>query len=294
MVFAKPLFHPWFGCLHTVVSQIFVKMLARSFIFLSLVLGTVYAEPYSCTNGYRPLDYTGKLRVPTSCKVEDLGCSPSWKSGIPEGSKTSTPMIYEKFLNCHEGFTLCGYVPIDPGSGKVLGHSGVTIGAGVDLGSKSRASLTSLPSRLVDKLEPYVGLKQNLAVCAAIERPLRLTLAEANTLTYAVRKDVVNEVSESYDSEKEENELAFALLPRGIRTAIVSVWYQLGTPRKFSRFWSFVKKNDWNNAIKQLRNFYQNPKKQAVGDLIRRNTLFSCSMSLEVLKAKTFKKVSIL
>jgi hypothetical protein len=101
-------------------------------------------------------------------------------------------MIDQKFLNCHEGFTLCGYVPIDPKSGAVLGQSGVTVGAGVDFGSKSRTSFMSLSisSALVDKVEPSFGLKGNIAACAAIERPLRLTLAEANTLTDAVRGDL--------------------------------------------------------------------------------------------------------
>ena len=138
-------------------------------------------------------NYIGKLRVPITCNLRQLDCPSSWKSGIPEGGETSAPMIYQKFLNCHEGFTLCAYVPIDPKSGEVLGQSGVTIGAGVDLGNKSRAYFTSLSSTLLDKLDPYFGLKRNLAACAAIERPLSLTLAEANTLTNAATKDVVNE-----------------------------------------------------------------------------------------------------
>ena len=133
------------------------------------------AQQHDCASGYNPPDYIGKLQVPTSCKRNQAQCPPSWKSGIPEGSETSVPMVYQKFLTCHEGFTLCGYVPINPKSGEVLGQSGVTIGAGVDLESKSRASFASLLSTLVDKLEPYFGLKQNLAACAAIERPYNVS-----------------------------------------------------------------------------------------------------------------------
>ncbi|CAB4009313.1 collagen alpha-6(VI) chain-like [Paramuricea clavata] len=267
-------------------------MLVRFLILLALVLGMIYAEPYNCRGVYNPSDYIGKLRVPTDCKVEQLDCPASWKSGIPKGSETSAPMIYQTFLNCHEGFTLCGYVPIDPKSGDVLGQSGVTIGAGVDFGSKSRAYFTSLSisPALVDKVEPYFGLKRNLAACAAIERPLSLTLAEANTLTDTVKGDFVNKVSKRYDSDKDENALAFASVPRGIRTAIVSVWYQFGYPSAYPKFWGFVKKNDWDNAIKELRNFYKNPNEQARGDLIRRNneadiieaTLLECNRSVDV------------
>ncbi|CAB4035805.1 Uncharacterised [Paramuricea clavata] len=246
-------------------------MLVRYSILLVFVLGTVYAQTNNCETEYKPADYKCKRRVPTDCKVEQLDCPTSWKSGIPEGSETSAPMIYQKFLNCHEGFTLCGYVPIHRRSGEVLGQSGVTIGAGVDLGSKSRASFASLSSTLVDKLEPYFGLKRNLAACAVIERPLRLTLEEANILTDAVKNDVVTEVSNRYNRNKDENALPFASLPRGIRTAIVSVWCQFGSPSAYPKFWGFVTKNEWNNAIKELRNFYKNPNKQAKGDLKRRN-----------------------
>ena len=274
----------------TVVSEISVKMFARSLILPALVLGTVYAEPYNCASSYKPSDYIGKVRVPTNCKVEQLGCPSSWKSGVPKGTETSTPMIYHKFLNCHEGFTLCGYVPIDPKSGEVLGHSGVTIGAGVDLGSKSRASFPSVSSELVDKVVPYFGLIKSDAACAAIERPLTLTEAEANTLTEAIRNVTVKDISRRYDQDKDKKALEFKSLPRGTRTAIVSVWYQFGNPRRFAKFWSFVKKNDRKNAIKELRTFYKNPKKQTKGDLKRRNneadiieaTLAKCNRSVDV------------
>ncbi len=274
-------------------------MFAWFLILSSSVPGTVYAEPYKYASRYEPSNYIGKRLAAEDCNVEQLRCPSSWKSGIPEGSETSAPMIHEKFLNCHEGFTLCGYVPIDPKSGEVLGHSGVTIGAGVDLGSKSRASFPSVSSALVDKLEPYFSLKRNLAACAAIERPLRLTVEEANTLTEAITNDIVKDVSTRYDDDKDENALAFASLPRGIRTAIVSVRYQFGYPKAYPRFWSFVTKNDWDNAVKELRNFYQNPEKQARGDLKRRNseadiieaTLVKCNRSVDVVFCSTSPEV---
>ncbi|XP_028400204.1 vitrin-like [Dendronephthya gigantea] len=258
--------------------------------FFTFVFYTASAEPYTCEEEYRPSNYIGSLRVPTNCNVQRLDCPPSWKSGIPNGIETSSPMIDVKFLKCHEGFTFCGYVPIDPNSGKVLGQSGVTIGAGVDLGSKSSSSFTLLSRTLVNKLEPYFGLKRNLAACAANERPLRLTQSEADTVTNAIKDDVVNEVSKRYNSDKTESAKEFSSLPRGIRTAIVSVSYQFGSPSAYPKFWSFVTKNDWSEAIAELRNFYRNPKEQAKGDLIRRNneadiieaTLLKCNRSLDI------------
>ena len=265
-------------------------MSSRLFVYIFVIFGAVNAQQYNCKTAYNPSQYIGNLRVPTSCNIEKLDCTPSWKAGIPQGSETSAPMIYSKFLHCREGFTLCGYVPIKTDSGEVLGQSGVTIGAGVDLGSKSRSSFSSLSRTLVQKVEPYFGLKKNLAACAAIERPLNLTLEEANNLTEVVTNNTVIQVSNKYDKEKSTKALAFASLPRGIRTAIVSVWYQFGNPLIYPKFWGFVTKNDWDNAVKELRNFYSNPKEQAIGDLRRRNneadiieaTLLKCNRSVDV------------
>ena len=245
-----------------------VVMLSVLFV---LLFGRVHAQQHNCINSYNPWYYTGERRVPTSCNLENLNCPISWKSGIPEGSETAIPLIYERFLTCHESSSLCGYVPIDPKSGEVLGQSGVTIGTGVDLGSKSWISFSSLPSALVDQLRPYFGLKGNLAACAAIERPLKLTLGEVNMLTDAAKNDAVNTVSKKYDNDKDPSALPFTSIPRGIRTAIVSVWYQFGFPTAQSDFWSLVTKNDWRNAIRELRNFYKNPQNQEREDLVRRN-----------------------
>ena len=117
----------------------------------------VYGEPYNCNGDYQPATSVGELRVPPNCQPQNLDCPESWKPGITEGSESSAPMIDKKFLFCHEGFTSCGYVPVNTKSGEVLGQSGVTIGAGADLGSKSRASFPNVSSIIVDKLEPYFG-----------------------------------------------------------------------------------------------------------------------------------------
>ena len=265
-------------------------MFVKNLILLVVVLRTAYAVPYTCTKSYQPSVYAGQSKVPSNCKVEQLNCQTSWKSGIPEGSEISPPMVYQNFLSCHEGFTLCGYVPINQKTGEVLGQSGVTIGAGVDLGSKSRASLPTVSSTIVDKLEPYFGLKRNLAACAAIEFPLTLIKAEVNRITDDITSDVVDKVAKQYGNDKDTKALAFASIPRGIRTAIVSVWYQFGYPQAYPKFWNFVTKNDWDNAIKELRKFYANPDKQARGDLKRRNneadiiaaTLVKCNRSVDV------------
>jgi uncharacterized protein YegL/GH24 family phage-related lysozyme (muramidase) len=260
------------------------------FLLLTLVQGAISVKQHKCSNGFQASDYIGERRVPINCKIEQRECPTSWKSGIQEGSETSGALTDPTFLTCHESFTLCGYVTIDTKSGQVLGQSGVKIGGGIDLGNKSKASFMSVPNTTVDKLEPYLGLKGDFAACAAIERPLELTLREAETLTNIIKNEVIDKVSKTYESSKRVNSLPFTSVPRGIRTALVSVWSQFGNPTAYPRLWEYVTKNDWTNAIRELRNFYKNPKEQARENMIRRNdeadiieaTLMECNRSVDV------------
>jgi len=232
---------------------------------------------YSCTNNYAPATYIGNPRVPTNCGLETISpaCPRSWKSVVPRGQSVSLPLIDVHFVQCHEGFTCCGYVPINSRTGQVLGQSGVTVGSGVDLGSKTNDSLRDIgvSQNLVDELEQYFGLRTDRAACAAIELPLRMTCSDAQELTEAVKNDVVRQVQQSYDQERiSANTDSFNALPRGIRTAIADVWFQFGTlPNSAPRFWGYVIRNDWNNAIRELRNFYGQNANPPLGDIRRRN-----------------------
>ena len=97
--------------------------------------------PYVCNWTYVPADYVHFPHVPVNCfTTTPSACQRSWKSGIPEGTATGKPLIYSEFIFCHESFSTCGYVPIDPDTGIVLGGSGVTVGGGVDLGSTEKNS----------------------------------------------------------------------------------------------------------------------------------------------------------
>ena len=119
-----------------------INMLAYEYVgLLSVVLTFPVSFSITCKQSYDPSRYIGKARVPVDCKPEHLGCPSSWKAGVPEISSDPSnafdEMVDTKFLYCHEGFTTCGYVPIDSTNGQVLGHSGVTIGAGIDLGKNA-------------------------------------------------------------------------------------------------------------------------------------------------------------
>ena len=232
---------------------------------------------YSCVNSYAPASYIGNPRVPTNCSLETItpACPRSWKSGVPQGQSAALPLIDVRFVQCHEGFTCCGYVPINSRTGQVLGQSGVTIGSGVDLGSKTSASLSAIgvSQNIIDQLEQYFGLRTNGAACAAIELPLFMTCPNAQMLTEAVKNDVVGQVQRRYDRERiSATTDSFTALPRGIRTAVADVWFQFGIlPDEAPRFWGFVIRNEWDNAIRELRDFYSASANPPSGDIRRRN-----------------------
>ena len=231
---------------------------------------------YSCRSSYTPANYIGRPRVPPNCTLQTITppCPRSWKSGVPQGQSASSPLIDVHFVQCHEGFTCCGYVPISSTTGQVLGQSGVTVGSGVDLGSRTSASLRviGVPQRITGQLEPYFGLKTDRAACAAIELPLRMSCSDAQALTQLVKDEVVREVQQRYERDRRSDTDAFSALPRGIRTAIADVWFQFGSlPQAAPTFWSHVIRNDWDNAISELRDFYGTSANPPPGDLKRRN-----------------------
>ena len=145
----------------------------------------------------------------------------------------------------------------------------------MDLGSKTSATLRAIgvSQNIVDQLEQYFRFRMDRAACAATELPLRMTCSNAQVLTEAVKNDVVRQVQQRYDQERiSANTDSFNALPRGIRTAIADVWFQFGIlPNSAPRFWGYVIRNDWNNAIRELRNFYGQNANPPSGDIRRRN-----------------------
>lgn len=241
---------------------------------LALVARIARAQ-YRCDNPYVPANYTGSTRVPPDCPAQPLDCPASWEAGVPGGASTAAPLVDVGFVQCHEGFLCCGYVPISRSTGRVLGRSGVTVGSGVDLGYKTSASLAEMgvPRMIVTTLDLYFGLRMDEAACAVLERPFTLDCSDAQSLTEAVKRHVVSELQRRYDRDRAaapESE-AFAELPRGVRTAVADVWFQFGPPDAYPTFWGHVTRNDWPSAVKELRDFYGPNANPPKGDLTRRN-----------------------
>jgi GH24 family phage-related lysozyme (muramidase) len=179
--------------------------------------------------------------------------------------------IDETFIARVEGQQhLTAYVPNNQGA--VIGNSGVTVGTGIDLGSKTVEGLTAIgvPADLITTLTPYLRLTGQEALSAVQNTPLTITQDQANALDSAVRNDILGQMVNNYNAASSYAD--FYQLPAGVQTAIASVAYQYGpglataTPN----FWTQVTEGQWQAAVDNLRNFGDafDPRREQEADLM--------------------------
>ncbi|XP_070538284.1 uncharacterized protein [Ptychodera flava] len=168
--------------------------------------------------------------------------------------------VNKDFIRELEGFRKDGYVPTDD-NGVPLGHSGVTIGNGIDLGTKNAAYFRDMgvSEDMITRLQPYFGLKGNIAVQKLQQTPLTLSESEAQDLSNRVMDSEICDVAEKYDAEVATLGNSYLKKFRGLtiaqRTVTASVYFQYGSPSRFPRFWGFVTNQQWSDAIAELKNF---------------------------------------
>ena len=157
-----------------------------------------------------------------------------------------------------EGWRSQGYVP-RAADGSALGQSGVTIGAGVDLGHWSVEQLTrrGVPAGLIDKLRPYLGLRGAAAIAAA--PGLRLSIREIDQLSRPIRRAILESLVDRYDKAAAPHGLEWRKIPVEARSVIASVAFQYGPALsrrdRAPRFWSQITRGDWQGAYRNLLNF---------------------------------------
>jgi len=161
-----------------------------------------------------------------------------------------------EYLTAAEGFDKKGYIPKK--DGKIIGSSGVTIGTGVDLGSKNAAYFSSLPQSLQDKLKPYLGLKGKAADTALKKTPLTTTDTEARQINAVAKLAETNLIKTQWQSA---TNTSFDDLPQWMATPIASVLYQHGAgnpahPTKgVPKFWTAATAQDIPAMEAELRKF---------------------------------------
>ena len=135
----------------------------------------------------------------------------------------------------------------------VIGQSGVTIGAGLDLGQQRDSDLKRMgvPPHLLPVLRPYLGKRKEAAISQLMARPLMLSVAECEELNAAVHGDYIRRVAGLYDVAT--HHLPFADLPWQAQAVITSLYYQLGSPSKYPVTWGHLCHGDWGAAAHELR-----------------------------------------
>ncbi len=179
----------------------------------------------------------------------------------PTQPKHQRPKVDWKFIQKLEGGNrLHGYIPKNPRNGKVIGHSGVTIAAGYDIGQHSQADINNLKisPELKRKLYPYAGLKKGNADRFLAEHPLTITPQESQELNNAVHQQELEKIQEKYNSHAKSPKDNFTNLPPPAQTAVASIGHQNGNPEKhkFHGVMKDVHKRHFAAAANDLRHVH--------------------------------------
>ncbi len=187
--------------------------------------------------------------------IFELGATTPGTSPEDPCTKVSQQVDWQ-FIKSKEGNVNTGYVPTTNGS--ALGHSGVTIAAGFDIGQHSSSDLSSLglSTSLISKLSPYLQKTGTDAVNALAATPLSISAAEAEAINSAAHSQTLINVMLKYDNAVGTLG-SFYHLPAEAQTVIASVAFQYGDLAvKTPIFWNQIVAKDWTGAIANLNNFH--------------------------------------
>lgn len=148
--------------------------------------------------------------------------------------------------------------------GEPVGQSGVTIGAGLDLGQQGEADLRrmGLDSELIGIFRPYLGKKRQDAVAALGNAPLAINESQCDAVNRAVHGDYIRRAADLYDRNTESR--SFADQPQEAQAVIVSLFYQLGSPQPanghagYPVLYGHLCRGDWRAASHELQTGFRN------------------------------------
>ncbi len=171
----------------------------------------------------------------------------------PVTSDGANNTINGGFIRAREGFTTSGVIPRE--NGNILGQSGVTVGNGVDLGSKTVQQLKELgiAQDIIDKLTPYLGKQRQAAADYLKDHPLSLTQKQAEDLSNTFLQKSANDVANKFNSDSKVGR--FSDLPSNTKTVLADIYHQYGVQLYNTNFWKQVTGGDWQGAYNNLMNF---------------------------------------
>lgn len=137
-----------------------------------------------------------------------------------------------------------GYVPRS-------GRSGVTVGAGFDVGQRN--NLNGLSPETKEILQPFVGAKRDKAEQLLAQRGgVRLSPEQTEEVTNFAKNETEQKMKDEW---AKISSVPFEQLTPAQKTVLASVMHQYGTFQRTPRFSQFAGKGQWDKVVKELRNF---------------------------------------
>ena len=202
------------------------------------------------------------LNVPSEVGKQDFRVKLT--KDFEEGGQVSG--IDWNFISALEGGSQAeGYIPTK--DDKVIGKSGLTIGTGWDVSQMSLEELESsgLPSKLIENVKPFVGLKGKEAQSKLKELGApTLKDDEASIIDAFTHEKTLSQISKNYEKSSGES---FEDLSPAQQTVLASVGFQYGAQGLMAKedpktgkevptnFWKQVTSGDWEGAQKNLMNY---------------------------------------
>ena len=159
------------------------------------------------------------------------------------------------FIKDLEGYKTDAYVPQDK-AGKALDKSGVTIGAGIDFGSKDEKYLKGVSKETVEKVKPYLGLKGKDAQEKIKTAPLTLEEEELKTLQDHVYDKTEAPIIKRYNKD---SKVPFENLTQEQQTHVLSPLFQYGpyamNKKGVKPWWNAVTNQNWKKSGEELKSW---------------------------------------
>ena len=148
--------------------------------------------------------------------------------------------------------------------GPVLGVSGVTIAAGLDLGQHTARELAAmgLESALLARFAPFLGLKKEAAAAALAASPLTISREECRAVNEALHRTYTDRTAARFARDSDGD---FAALPWQAQAVATSLMLHLGTPPRYPVTWRHLLAHDWPDAAHELEtgfSRYQNRRRE--------------------------------
>jgi len=198
---------------------------------------------------------------------------------VSSSQPTNQGINFQIITQNEGGILATGNIPND--NGAVLGHSGMTIGAGIDIGNQSVSGIQNLVQNfglsadLAQTLEPYVGITGQPALAFLQANPITLSSYEVTNLDESFWSYAGASLAAKFDSTQTfAAGFTFTMLPSDTQTAIADMyWHYANASNGFlttTQLWTQIITGNWSEAASNIETWSSSSvaRNQAMGNLI--------------------------